>query len=117
MVDRVMSLPSGARIQVLAPVVRGRKGQYKKELEQFRRDGYVRARIDGEVVDLADEITLAKGARHDIEIVIDRLVIKDSVRPRLTESLGTALRLADDIALIDLVGGQFAGGQGRIRGG
>ena len=104
MVDRVMALPSGTKIQVLAPVVRGRKGQYKKELEQFRRDGFVRARIDGEIRDLALDLELAKGARHDIEIAIDRLVIKDSVRKRLTESLSTALRLADDLALIDVVG-------------
>ncbi len=104
MVDRVMGLEAGSRIQVLAPVVRGRKGQYKKELAQFRRDGFVRARIDGEIVDLAQEIELSRGARHDIELVIDRLVIKPSVRARLSESLATALRLADDLALVDLVG-------------
>ena len=102
MVDRVMSLAEGTRIQVLAPIVRGRKGQYKKELDRFRREGFVRARIDGEIVDLSDSIELARGARHDIEIVVDRLVVKESVRPRLTESLATALRLADDLARIDL---------------
>jgi excinuclease ABC subunit A len=104
MVDHVLSLPEGTRFQVLAPVVRGRKGQYKKELDRFRRDGFVRARIDGEIVELADEIELARGARHDIEIVVDRLVVKESVRGRLTESLATALRLADDLALIDVAG-------------
>jgi excinuclease ABC subunit A len=104
MVDRVMAMAEGTRFQVLAPVVRGRKGQYKKELERFRRDGFVRARIDGEIVDLADEIELARGARHDIEIVVDRLVAKPSIRTRLTESLATALRLADDLALIDVAG-------------
>ena len=104
MVDRVMALEAGTKIQVLAPVVRGRKGQYKKELEQFRRDGFVRARIDGEIRDLAEDLELAKGSRHDIEIVIDRLIIKESVRARLTESLSTALRLADDLAMIDVVG-------------
>jgi excinuclease ABC subunit A len=103
MVDRIFALPEGTKIQILAPVVRGRKGQYKKELDRFRRDGFVRARIDGEIVDLSDEIKIARGARHDIEIVIDRLVVKESVRARLTESLSTALRLADDLALIDLV--------------
>ena len=103
MVDRVMALPEGTRFQVLAPVVRGRKGQYKKELDRFRRDGFVRARIDGEIVDLGDEIEIARGARHDIEIVVDRLVAKESVRNRLTESLATALRLADDLALIDVI--------------
>ncbi len=104
MVDRVMTLEEGTKIQVLAPIVRGRKGQYKKELEQFRRDGFSRARIDGEIHDLGDEIEIARGARHDIEIVIDRLVVAPRVRARLTESLSTALRLADDLALIDVVG-------------
>ncbi len=106
MVDRVMALHEGTKIQVLAPVVRGRKGQYKKELDQFRRDGFSRARIDGEIHDLSGQIVIARGARHEIEIVIDRLVIKDSVRGRLTESLSTALRLADDLALIDVVGSE-----------
>jgi len=103
MVDRIMALESGTRLQVLAPVVRGRKGQYKKELEQFRRDGFVRVRIDGTLRQLDEEIDLARGARHDIELVVDRLVIKDGVRPRLAESLGTALRLADDLAVIDVL--------------
>jgi len=103
MVERVMALPEGTRIQVLAPVVRGRKGQYKKELDRFRREGFVRARIDGKTVELNEEIEIKRGARHDIEIVVDRLVVKPSLRARLTESLSTALRLADDLALIDLV--------------
>ncbi len=118
MVDRVLALPEGTKIQILAPVVRGRKGQYKKELDRFRRDGFVRARIDGTIVDLSEEIEITRGARHDIEIVIDRVVVKESVRARLTESLSTALRLADDLALIDLVEGaegteelEVAGGQ------
>ena len=108
MVDRVLALPEGTRIQVLAPVVRGRKGQYKKELEQFRRDGFARARIDGVLRDLADDIVLARGARHDIEIVVDRIAVKPGVRARLSESLATALRLADDLALIDVVDGAGA---------
>ena len=106
MVDRVLALPEGTRIQVLAPVVRGRKGQYKKELDQWRRDGFVRARIDGDLVDLSEEIEIARGARHDIEIVVDRIVVKPSARKRLSESLSTALRLAGDLALIDLVDGE-----------
>jgi excinuclease ABC subunit A len=105
MVDRILALPEGTKIQVLAPVVRGRKGQYKKELEQFRRDGFARARIDGTMRDLAEDIVLARGARHDIEIVVDRIAVKPGVRPRLAESLATALRLADDLALIDVVDG------------
>ncbi|MGB0619318.1 MAG: excinuclease ABC subunit UvrA [Myxococcota bacterium] len=104
MVDRVLALDEGTKVQILAPVVRGRKGQYKKELDQFRRDGFVRARIDGEIHDLSEEIEIARGARHDIEIVVDRLVLKESIRPRLSESLSTALRLADDLAIIDVVG-------------
>ncbi len=106
MVDRVLALPEGSKVQVLAPIVRGRKGQYKKELDRFRRDGFVRVRIDGEIHDLADEIEIARGARHDIEIVIDRVVVKESVRARLSESIETALRLADDLALIDVVGSE-----------
>ena len=105
MVDRVLALPEGTRVQVLAPVVRGRKGQYKKELAQFLRDGFTRARIDGVLRDLAEDVSLARGARHDIELVVERLVVQDGVRARLTESLATALRLADDIALIDVVDG------------
>jgi len=105
MVDRVMALPEGTRIQVLAPVVRGRKGQYKKELDRFQRDGFVRARIDGKIFDLAEGVEIARGARHDIELVVDRIVLKKSVRARLSESLSTALRLADDLALIDIVKG------------
>ena len=104
MVDRVMGLDEGTRLQVMAPIVRGRKGQYKKELDRFRRDGFVRARIDGEMVDLSEEIEIAKSQRHDIEIVVDRLVVKPSVRPRLVESLATAIRLADDLALIAVEG-------------
>ncbi|MEZ4332214.1 MAG: excinuclease ABC subunit UvrA [Myxococcota bacterium] len=104
MVERVLALPEGTRIQVLAPIVRGRKGQYKKELDQLRRDGFARVRIDGALRDLAEEIVLARGARHDIEVVVDRLVVKPGVETRLGESLATALRLADDLALIDVVG-------------
>ncbi|MHA7838834.1 MAG: excinuclease ABC subunit UvrA [bacterium] len=106
MVDRVLALPEGTRIQILAPVVRGRKGRYKKELDRFQRDGFVRARIDGEIRELGEEIELARSARHDIEIVVDRLVVKPEGRGRLSESLATALRLADDLALIDVVGGE-----------
>jgi excinuclease ABC subunit A len=106
MVDRLMTLPEGTRIQVLAPIVRGRKGQYKKELDRFRRDGFVRARIDGVMVDLGEDVEITRGARHDIEIVVDRVVIKESVRRRLSESLSTTLRLADDLALIDVVDGE-----------
>ncbi|MFP6655288.1 MAG: excinuclease ABC subunit UvrA [Myxococcota bacterium] len=102
MVERIFGLPEGTKIQILAPVVRGRKGQYKRELEGYRRDGFARARIDGKIFDLSEEIEIARGGRHDIEIVVDRIVVKESVRERLTESLSTALRLADDLAMIEL---------------
>jgi excinuclease ABC subunit A len=109
MVERIFALPEGSKIQILAPVVRGRKGQYKQELDRFRRDGFARARIDGKIVDLSEEIEIARGARHDIEIVVDRIAVKESVRGRLTESLSTALRLADDLAIVELPSSPRAG--------
>ena len=101
MTDRVMALPENTRVQILAPLVRDRKGVYRKELEGLRRQGFVRARIDGELRDLADDIALAKGAKHTIEVVVDRLIVKSSVRTRVGESLETALRLADGLVLLD----------------
>jgi len=102
MTDRVVGLGEGERVQVLAPVVRDRKGEYRKELDQFRRLGFVRARIDGELRDLSEPIRLAKTARHSIELVVDRLVVKESVRSRIAESLETALRLASGLAILDV---------------
>ena len=99
MTDRLMDLAEGTRLQILAPIVRDRKGAYRKELEGLRRQGFVRARIDGTPCDLADDIALAKNERHTIEVVVDRLAIKASVRGRVGESLETALRLADGLAL------------------
>jgi len=99
MADRVLGAQEGARVQILAPVLRGRKGAHKKELEHYRRQGYVRVRVDGEMLDLSDEINLARQSRHDIEVVIDRLVAKESARLRVAESLGTALGLAQGLAL------------------
>jgi excinuclease ABC subunit A len=101
MTDRVLSLGEGARIAILAPVVRDRKGEYRKELDGFRRQGFVRARIDGELRDLADEIALARTRKHTIEVVVDRLAVKPAVRGRIAESLATALRLADGLAVVD----------------
>jgi excinuclease UvrABC ATPase subunit len=95
-----MALPPGARVQILSPVVRGRKGAYRKELDAFRQKGYTRARIDGEMVDLADDIELARQTRHDIDIVVDRLIIKDRILVRLAESLETALKLSDGLVTI-----------------
>src|SRR5512135_660209 len=103
MTDAVMALPESTRIQVLAPIARGRKGEYKKELMAAGASGYVRARIDGVIKELSEPIPMDKKKKHDIEIVIDRLVIKPGVERRLAESIETALRQADGIVLINLV--------------
>ena len=100
MAERVLSLDEGTRIEILAPVVRGRRGSYKKELDQFRRKGYVRVRIDGVVHELDDPPTLARTRQHDIEVVVDRLRVQASVRTRLTESIETALQLADGLLVV-----------------
>ena len=103
--DRVMALPEGSKIMVEAPVVRGRKGEYVKELASYRKSGYVRVKIDGSVYDLGEEIKLDKNIKHTISVVIDRLVVKEGIVKRLTESLEAALRLADGLVVID-VGGE-----------
>jgi excinuclease ABC subunit A len=102
MVDRVLALGEGARVQVLAPAVRGRKGEYKKELDAFRRQGFARVRIDGAVVELGDDIVLARTAKHDIDVVVDRIAVRETARARLAESIETALRLADGLVGIDV---------------
>jgi excinuclease ABC subunit A len=101
--DAVMSLPGNTRLQVLAPIVRGRKGEYKKELMAAAASGYVRARVDGAVKDLNEPISMDKKKKHDIEIVIDRLVVKPGIERRMAESIETALRQADGIVLINLL--------------
>ncbi|WNJ98289.1 excinuclease ABC subunit UvrA [Thalassospiraceae bacterium LMO-JJ14] len=102
MVDRVMDMPEGTRLYLLAPIVRGRKGEYKKELQDLARRGFQRVRIDGEMFDLEDAPDLDKKYKHDIEIVVDRLVVKTGMEQRLADSLETALGLADGIAYVDL---------------
>ena len=103
-VDNVMKIKEGTRIQILAPVVRGRKGEYTKLFEDFQKDGFARVRVDGEIYDLSDEIKLDKNKKHEIEVVVDRLVIKEDIVGRLTESIETALKQADNLVLIDIVG-------------
>ena len=103
-VDTIMQLPEKARIQLLAPVVRGKKGEFVKELNDIRKQGFVRCRIDGETVDLQDEIKLSKTKKHNIEVVVDRLVIKDDIKPRLTDSVETATKLSDGLLIVDIVG-------------
>lgn len=106
MVDRIMELPEGSRIQVLAPIVRGRKGEHVKVLERAKRSGYVRVRIDGNLYDLSDDIKLEKNIKHNIEIVVDRLVIKEGIEKRLTDSVENALELSQGILFIDVVKGE-----------
>ena len=102
-IDKILTLPEGTRIQVLAPIVRGRKGEYKKELENFRKEGFVRARVDGEIYDLSDEIKIEKNKKHEIELIVDRLVIREDIRSRLTESVETALKNAENMVVISIV--------------
>ena len=103
-VDNVMKIKEGTRIQILAPVVRGRKGEYTKLFEDLQKDGFARVRVDGEIYDLSDEIKLDKNKKHEIEVVVDRLVIKEDIVGRLTESIETSLKQADNLVLIDIVG-------------
>ena len=102
-VDRVLGLETSTRIQILAPMVIGKKGQHQKILEALKKEGYVRARINGETMDLADEINLDKNKKNTIEVVIDRLVIKDGIQQRLTDSVEMALRLSEGIVIVNLI--------------
>ena len=103
-VDRILALPEGSRIQLLAPVIRGRKGEHAKVFEDAKKSGYVRARVDGILYDLSEEIRLEKNKKHDIEIVVDRLVVKEGITRRLTDSAETALALSGGLLLVDLPG-------------
>lgn len=105
-VDDIMKLEQGTKIQILGPVVREKKGEYKKIFEEYQKEGYVRARVDGETVELSDDIELDRKKKHTIEIIIDRLVIKKDIRARLTESVETALRIANNLVIVDVVGGE-----------
>jgi len=103
-VDNVMTLPETTRVQIMAPVIRARKGEYQKVFEDARKSGYVRARVDGSIYDLSEEIKLDKNKKHNIEIIVDRLVIKEDIARRLTDSVETALALAGGILIVDIVG-------------
>ncbi|MBN1465957.1 excinuclease ABC subunit UvrA [candidate division KSB1 bacterium] len=105
-VDAIMEIPEGARIALLAPIVRGRKGEYKEVFAEAKRDGYVRVRVDGETYELESDIVLDKNKKHNIEIIVDRLVVKPTIKTRLTDSVETALHLASGIILIDIAGEQ-----------
>jgi len=105
-VDRILTLPQGTRIQLMAPIVRGRKGQYQKELEAARKSGYARVRVDGSLYDLMENIELDKNKKHTIEVVVDRLVVKEDIRSRLADSVETATALSDGLLTVDVVDGE-----------
>jgi len=105
-VDKIMSLEEGTKFQVMAPIVRGRKGEYTKELQKASKSGFVRARIDGSIYDLSEQITLDKNKKHNIEIIVDRLVLSESIEKRLSDSVEIALGLAGGLVLIDVIGGE-----------
>ena len=107
MVDQIMSLPEKTRIQLLAPVVRGRKGEHQKLLEQAKKSGYVRVIIDGNLYELTEEIKLEKNIKHTIDIVVDRLVIKEGIERRLTDSIESVLKLADGLMTVDIIDGEL----------
>ena len=103
---QVLSLDEGTRIQVMAPIARGKKGEYVKELDHIRKSGFARVRIDGITYDLSEEIKLEKNIKHNIEVIVDRLVIKDGIRSRLADSIETATNLTEGLLMIDVIGGE-----------
>lgn len=105
-VDKVMVLPERTKIQIMAPVIRGRKGEHVKLLENAKKNGFVRVRIDGEVMDINEDIKMDKNKKHNIEIVIDRIVIKEGIESRVSDSIETALKLAEGLVIIDIIGGE-----------
>jgi len=106
MVDRVMGLEERTRIQILAPVIRGKKGEHQKVLENIKREGFIRVIIDGEMYEVDQEISLDKNKAHSIEIVVDRIIVKDGIEGRLADSMETALRLADGLVIVDIIDGE-----------
>ncbi len=106
MVDQIMKLKSGSKMHVLAPVVRSRKGEYTKELQNFAKQGFVRVRVDGDTYDLADKIVIDKKKKHDIDLFVDRLILKEGIEGRLADSIETALRHAEGLVTIELLGGE-----------
>lgn len=105
-VDQILALPEGTRIQLLAPIVRGRKGEYQKDLENARKSGYVRVRVDGVTYDLSEKITMEKNKKHNIEIIVDRLVIKPDIRSRLSDSVETVTGLSGGLVGVDVIDGE-----------
>ncbi len=105
-VDNILELPEGTKFQVMSPIARGKKGQFQKELESAKKGGFVRVRVDGIIYDLSEKITLDKNKKHNIEIVVDRLVVKESIKSRLADSIETATSLSDGLLLVDIIGGE-----------
>lgn len=103
-VDNIMALEAGTKIQVLAPVIRSKKGEFIKQLEEYQKEGFVRARVDGQIYELSDDIDLDRKKKHEIELIVDRLVIKEDIRSRLTESVEIAFKHANNLVLIDIIG-------------
>ena len=116
MVDRVLALPEGTRLYLLAPVVRGRKGEYRKELADYMKRGFQRVKIDGRFYEIADAPTLDKKFKHDLDVVVDRLVVRPDIATRLAESFETALRLADGLAVVEFADAPGAAPQGEAPG-
>lgn len=106
MVDQIMEMPAGSKIQLLAPVVRGRKGEHAKVFERAKKSGYVRVRVDGNLYELSEEIKLDKNIKHNIEIVVDRLAVKEGIERRLTDSIENVLALAEGLLIVDVIGGE-----------
>ena len=106
MVDQILSLPERTKIQLLAPVVRGRKGEHQKLFEKAKKSGYVRVQVDGNIYELTEEIKLEKNKKHNIEIVVDRLVVKDGIEKRLTDSIENVLELSDGLLMVEVIGGE-----------
>lgn len=106
MTDQIMALPEGSKIQVLAPVVRGKKGRHEKVIEQMKKSGYVRALVDGNMYELDEEIKLDKNIKHNIEVVVDRLIVKPGIEKRLADSIENVLRIAEGLLMIDVQGGE-----------
>ena len=105
-VRKVLELPEGTKIQIMAPIVRGRKGEYVKELEQAKKSGFVRVRVDGNIYDLGEKISIKKTQKHNIEIIVDRLVVKGEIRSRLADSIETSLKAAEGLVIVDVIGGE-----------
>lgn len=102
--DKVLALNEGTKIQIMAPIIKGRKGEHSKIIEGIRKNGFVRARIDGEIVDLSDDIKLQKNIKHSIEVIVDRIIVKNGIRRRLVDSLETSLKLGEGFVIIDIIG-------------